>query len=344
LAEEESNLKHEHFIRVLEEALATLLPFFEKPEAPPKANNVADGTDLNNRFDSLGIYDLDDEELGTTTHTSDNTTSGANNTNTPQVECEESLETELPFMVFCLFEDLHRSQDFLTESWKSFAAANIDLMTVCLITNIAIEGIRASKQHIQGLARSLDSTISQEHPWYASMTAMLHPMPDLNELFAKRQRNPIEDKSHFSKFVYWPIFLILEKYCRKVQTSNPHWVLSIDCCIEYEVIEREDDMIDADRFLSQMLLDLDMAICPKDFQKRQQMDEKRELLNCNGYKVSDEITKALRWVVRSGTEVCAVFTCRILLDIRHILRGRIAEPYQELCHRGAKAYDELSAN
>ncbi|CZR56517.1 uncharacterized protein PAC_06406 [Phialocephala subalpina] len=146
-----SSSTHEYFIQYLERVETLLQPRFElykpvstqqKPETPEKACN-----DTNNQFEALELpedeEDLDIESVDTET---------AKNPSVTGAEPKEhvyNLETgveDIPFMVWCFFEDLHKVQDFLKLTWQKVTEGKLDVATAAITTDMAMELVQQAEE------------------------------------------------------------------------------------------------------------------------------------------------------------------------------------------------------
>jgi hypothetical protein len=160
-----------HFIGVLEEALKILKPDFESPnrhlnrgpeaekmkENPPRANNRLDLSGLSNRFSNLNVEDTEDIAESSSTlvfmsvaKTLELKTSSIKAVDVYELEYDDALDQI--FDVFCFFEDLHRIQDFLSETWKLFKAGKIDLITASVATNAALDIVCREEESVTAFA------------------------------------------------------------------------------------------------------------------------------------------------------------------------------------------------
>jgi hypothetical protein len=167
----ESNDGHRHFIEILEQTLKILKPdYLPKDErsdsmgpkmaaTPRKASSsrqVHDLSGLCNRFSSLQVEDT--EEIADTTvaieaisATPDTNLRKAEPGAIPMIdmfELDYDDSFDPMFDVFCFFEDLHRLQDFLNETWAKFKKGELDLMTAAIITNGAFDLVRREEHEL----------------------------------------------------------------------------------------------------------------------------------------------------------------------------------------------------
>lgn len=141
--EEEVNASHEHFIGVLETILDILTPCYEsnkkkhgKAGTGPKVKGNPDIP--SNIFEMLDVDDIADEDLNTPELKPRRAKAVPKSTSLETYELDTDPEVDVPFIAFCFFEDLHRIQEFLKETWKSHATGDLDIGTAYLLTNYAV--------------------------------------------------------------------------------------------------------------------------------------------------------------------------------------------------------------
>ncbi|KAI4250806.1 MAG: hypothetical protein L6R42_008622, partial [Xanthoria sp. 1 TBL-2021] len=59
-----------------------------------------------------------------------------------ELEDEDEFDEELAFIIFCFFEDLHRTQELINDSWRKYKAKKCDLRTAAVTTNGAFDLVR----------------------------------------------------------------------------------------------------------------------------------------------------------------------------------------------------------
>ena len=90
---------------------------------------------LRKRFETLNFEEGKDYDDSATT-----TLQETNNETTPyHYELETSTKSDLPFAIFCLFEDAHRIQEFLHDIWTKYLAGDIDYISAAFVTNAGVE-------------------------------------------------------------------------------------------------------------------------------------------------------------------------------------------------------------
>ena len=159
------NSKHWHFIGVLESTLHILHPKSgvdtdSKPQsknATPSMNIAAESEGkLVNMYDALCIDDSDDDSSAIPTAA----TPTASRTKTPSqphkvvYEAESAID-DVYFTLFCFLNDLKQLRQFLRNLWQQYDAGTLDLMTVSMTTNTAINLVRRAEQD------HFDTAISQ---------------------------------------------------------------------------------------------------------------------------------------------------------------------------------------
>lgn len=50
--------------------------------------------------------------------------------------------------MFCFFEDLHYTQDFLIETWQKYKLNKLDLLTASFVTNAAFDIVRREEEEV----------------------------------------------------------------------------------------------------------------------------------------------------------------------------------------------------
>lgn len=338
---------HAHFISILENALVILESCYADSEKNAKAStdeqnlkNSAsadtDGDSLSNRFNMLNVEDTNDVDLDVAA--SDVTTAKKSPTSTAQLandvyELEIQYGTDLAFVVFCFFEDMHRIQDFLKETWRKYKAGTLDLMTATFTTNVAFELIRRAEDDIIATAPDLFSKPRS----YEQISLLIF----YADSFSRGDDPEARMKSEFLKITPFDAFIYLStartlikfEQLASMKLAYPQPVP--ECRISY--ISRP-DLLELpevkkweveDRRLSQLLMDMTFHDTYRDamVQVRQQDSL-----------IEDELSIALMKLRKEGeVSVWVVFASRVLLDIQEILGRKAGEAYKKLQDAGAAA-------
>lgn len=243
-----SNEGHAHFIEVLEKAMGILKPDFETSNSQGKTDKVAetqatatkskarstahDLSGLSNRFSNLDVEDTEGlVDTETTIQSLSSTVAGKSAQKTAPPKAVDIYELEYDdsfdrlFDVFCFFEDLHRLQDFLTDTWRKYKTFEIDLLSVSLTTNAALDIIRREEEAVMNFvfphSSQLDYTKLAACVFFAeSLTmpggpgAMMSPKESLRI-------------TPFDNFIYLPT-------ARTLMKCQPFFKLKVQVCSFYQ--------------------------------------------------------------------------------------------------------------
>ena len=160
-----ANSKHWHFIGILESVLQILHPNWASdtansahqskiatPSTNAPAKSECELDNLVNLYDVLYIDDLDEDSTAAPT-----LATPVKNAASPKKRCSETrkivyeAETtmeEVYFAMFCFFNDLNRLREFLRNLWQQYDAGTLNLMTVSVTTNTAINIVRRAEQDL----------------------------------------------------------------------------------------------------------------------------------------------------------------------------------------------------
>lgn len=111
------------------------------------------GEDLKNRFSALAIEDTDEAlDLAATEVATSNLgeakKSQAKDRSVEIHELEGQSIIDEAFTIFCFFEDLHRLQDFLKETWDRCKVGTCDLTVASVTTNLAFNLVRRAGEEL----------------------------------------------------------------------------------------------------------------------------------------------------------------------------------------------------
>lgn len=134
---------HLHFINLLEEAIQLLKPGYNGNSKSESRRKTAASTpdisiEIENRFSNLEIEETEyDSDLEASSKEASYSTSAPSAAKKHVYELERNVPAEQAFLIFCLFEDFHRLQRFLAETWTKYKKGDIDLITASMTTNCA---------------------------------------------------------------------------------------------------------------------------------------------------------------------------------------------------------------
>ena len=111
------------------------------------------GEDLKNRFSALAIENTDEAlDLAAAGVATSNLgvakKSQAKDRSEEIYGLEGQFDIDNAFIIFCFFEDLHRQQDFLKETWDRCKVGTCDLAVASVRTNLAFNLVRRAKEEL----------------------------------------------------------------------------------------------------------------------------------------------------------------------------------------------------
>lgn len=338
---------HAHFISVLEKALAILESCctakdkklggsMHEQKVKHSVSADTDGDSLSNRFNMLDVEDTNDAVLDVAA--SDITAAKKSPTSTAQsandiYELEIMYAADLSFIVYCFFEDMHRIQDFLKETWKKYNTGALDLMTATITTNAAFDLTRRAEDDIILIAPDVltkprsyerisllifyaDSFSKGDDPEARTKSDFLKITPFDEFIYLSTARTLIKFEQLASMKIAYPQPV---PECRISYVSRPE-LLELPEVKKWEV---------EDRRLSQFLMDMTFYDTYRDAMGHVRQQDAL---------VEDELSSGLLKLRKEG-EISAwvVFASRVLLDIQEILGRAAGEAYKELRDAGATA-------
>lgn len=96
-----------------------------------------------NIFEMLDVEDITDENLVASGLKSHHAKAIPKRAPLETYELDSDLDIDVPFIVFCFFEDLHRVQEFVNDTWKSHKSGSMDIGAAYLLTNYAVTIVSA---------------------------------------------------------------------------------------------------------------------------------------------------------------------------------------------------------
>ncbi|ESZ93330.1 hypothetical protein SBOR_6283 [Sclerotinia borealis F-4128] len=338
--DEEVNASHEHFIGVLETILDILTPCYEINKrkngqgvsTEPKANENLDIP--TNMFEILDVEDIADEDLATADLKSGTAKVNTNSTPLETYELDTDPDIDVPFIAFCFFEDLHRIQEFVGDTWKSHANGNLDISSAYLLTNYAVNIVSLEESRIM---------MSLPARYVKPESTMLNIVDNIYFPTMEGCHTPGEEKdtTDLDDFLYYPAYQIINKTLQALQDcepdSFPPVVPPFSLSLFSDGVERQstiDIRQEDDVRLTQFLLEL--AIQEK-FQVH------------GGFMAppnepEDIITRYLRLIIKKrapgnskAIPTWIIFGAALLLDIWRILGDNVGDSYTKLLEKSAMA-------
>lgn len=336
-AKDEASIEgHDHFINVLEKALAILQSCCPKSaKAGKQEQNTRDSPpepdqNLSNRFGMLNVEDTNDIVLDlaasdiSATSAAKKFSKATAQDSWDVYELEIQYGTDLAFLIFCFFEDLHRIQDFIKETWRKQNAGTVDVETAAVTTNIALDIVRRAEEDIIATAPALlaKPRSYQEIAMVIFHADALAKGDDVDERLSSSDTLKITE---FDEFIYLSTARILMKYERIASFKIEQYPLPVPP-VRMSYISRPELLIlpevkrweEEDVRLTQMLMDMSSHdIFQKVFKDRKEP-------------VQDELSTGLHKLRNGEVSVWIVFAARVCLDIQAILGKKVGKPYETL--------------
>lgn len=343
--ESASNLKHSHFIDVLEHVLHILEPN-STPETVDSAQvgrtpsedtagkmdagakSQAELDNLVNCFDILNIEQnaFAPDAVPEPSAAARNVVSGETTPRAPRnVTYEmEATDEELYFALYCFFDDLDRLRGFLHKLWSQYKAGEIDLITASVTTNMAINLVHRAEQDLTAAFPIIPKTYDGiALVFYILMCGLRGEDPD--------EREQPDDIVNFAMldvadWVYLPVYSLLLSFCDVIRSNHAPVMKPGHFGIYNPRVDRSKLTI------------------------RQKMQEDRIILFealpeffvmaniTGGVPVADEFAIGLRSVfVQKTVPLWVAYAAQIFLDINHTLRADVVRGLSELRASGTQA-------
>ncbi|KAJ3089487.1 hypothetical protein HK102_006278 [Quaeritorhiza haematococci] len=328
-----SNETHGHFISVLEQVVEILKPRCaelgvkkgkEKDEKVTRDSSV----DEINLVNSFGLLTVEEPELVEAVPSAAKGKAKPSTTALVQVRDPSTVysagkdDMEDLFALFCFFEDLKEMRTFLSELWKDYRDGKVDLVTVSVTTNTALDLIPRAQDDLLSFHPDLDDYDKVVKVMYVS--ACLSRGEDPSNI-QKPECVVNMNMLDVADFLYIPAYSILCSLReaippggKTVPVYKPGHLGVYDPCRNRDSLsiqeKRREDLIIA-------------AECMPDFVflALQKMD----------LPIEDELTKEYRRLAQSRVITpLLVFGIQIFLDIHHILRQNVHRGLTELQKSG----------
>lgn len=338
-AKDEASIEgHDHFINVLENALAILLPCCpksaqtSKQEHKPKTSALEpeSGHNLSNRFGMLNVEDTNDIvlDLAASDISATSAAKKSSKATTPHswdvYELEIQHGTDLAFLIFCFFEDLHRIQDFIKETWDKQKAGTVDLEAAAVTTNIALDIVRRAEEDIIATAPAM---LAKPRSFQAIAMVIFHAdaLAKGDDVDKRLSSSDTLKITEFDEFIYLSTARILMKYEQISSFKIEQYPLPVPP-VRMSYISRPELLVlpevkrweEEDVRLTQMLMDMSSHdVFQKVFKDRKEP-------------VQDELSTGLHKLRNGEVSVWIVFAARVCLDIQAILGKKVGKPYETL--------------
>lgn len=201
---------------MLEQVLEILLPCYEdtgKAKQKVTAEVPDTPTELQNRFATLEVTDLQDDDLealakeilfANSEKSASSGDSKAKPRQTHELELELEPEVDLPFVIFCFFGYVHKARAFVQETWRQVAADELSDMVAALMTNLAIEVVQRAESDIL----ALDPVRLRRPTAYQDICSVI----SLAQCEDEEGERPLENVGALNELVFGSVWLTLAKY------------------------------------------------------------------------------------------------------------------------------------
>lgn len=327
-----STARHLHFVGVLEKALSALHPAGPADPSPPKPKDTLPTPEeptqeLANRFRALDVEDVDESQNFAASDVVIANKKPSKGRSIDVYELEYQLDIDHAFLIFCFFEDLHRVQDALKETWESYKAGKCDLVVASVITNLAFILVRRAEEEIISLEPNM---YSKPRSYNALSLEIFYA-----ESFSRGEDPEVRLASNeglkitpFDDFIYLPTARTLMKFRRildlKVDYPQPVPPFRFSYISRPKLLELPETKKKEkeDLLLSQILIDSSLSDIIRD-----------NVPDRTGQKppVEDEFSNGLECLRKAGEiSVWIVFASRVILDIQDILGRDVEHSYIDL--------------
>jgi hypothetical protein len=324
---EVDNLTHSHFIGVLEEVLHILEPNSvsdgtnsthegRHSESKTTSQNIA-GAKSETGLDKLtNLYDvlsIESNALDDATPTADTATSAKNivssKTTPPTLPKKlyevESTDEDLIFAFYCFFYDLHELRKFLLKLWIRYKDRSLDLMSVSVTTNTAINLVSRAEEDFFATHPILTSEFLEKIPALVPRTR-----GHLDNLLNNAKSESIH-----------PFFLqtqtTLKWFCDRVQQGVPQTVIK-QCGVSDLPTDQSGNTIQHQVERDQGVLILALT-------------EIFYMTQMKSTPIADELTHGFASMVFEKTlPLWMAYAAQIFLDIYNVLGADVGRGFSEL--------------
>lgn len=322
---------HTHIVNVLQQALQALIPVhdlqeLEKASFKLSEANLSKKTDpalsLSNAFTHLEIEELD-EPVNDATRSAAATPVGSSAAPQKVTYSAEEDSEEWIFALFCFFDDLHDIRGYLNSLWAVYMLGHIDLSTVAVVTNTAIDLVRRAEHEFHKNGLSIPKPYGDKEfkghlcHCYFMETCLREGLPPLGP--TKNMLVPLEayDQVEESFLLVWRVMLIHTEQIRhtkgSVPVTRPPWIGTYDPLLDRSTASPE-EIYEQD---SALLLDMLVTLVP--------------FATLSETPNDDELMKGLHDELLEGRlPTWLVFAGQVYLDIHSILRTKGTQPFSDL--------------
>ncbi|KAL8669911.1 MAG: hypothetical protein Q9168_005518 [Polycauliona sp. 1 TL-2023] len=332
--------QHIYFIGILEQSMQILEPCIEpsgqdpeqgslSPEHDETTNSTAKHLSSRNLQESLDVDPADTFDSGSDSGKSASAP-GADGNNVYELDFEDGFDEELAFIIFCFFEDLHCTQDYIKELWRKYKARKCDLHTAAITTNAAFDVVRQAEEDLVAQV----PTVFHEKRSYDSIATKIFYADAFQQGAhheAHLQNNGSPRTTPFDDFVYLSTARILMKFTYVADVPN-HSTLPypLPCPpLRLHYVSRP-EMLGTPEMNKKEQEDLALSMFIIDRQLWNRYKQRAVEETCEP-PLDDEFSKSIDKLLEKGClSVALVFEARVFLDIQDIMGDEICRGHQDL--------------
>ncbi|KAL8996515.1 MAG: hypothetical protein Q9169_003982 [Polycauliona sp. 2 TL-2023] len=333
--------QHTYFTSILEQSMRILEPCMEPTRLDPKQGNFSRGPDettvpFTEHLSSLELEESSNIETADVSEVADTVNIPIQTTSSKvqdedvvyELELESGSDQELAFIIFCFFEDLHRTQDYLNELWRKYKAKTCDLHTAAITTNAAFDLVRQAEEDLIAQAPTVFNTKRS----YDSIAIIVFYADAFQQGVCPEARLTDTESlriTPFDDFIFLSTARILMKFTYVANTPASITIPYPLPCLPLKV-----------RYMSQPALLGTPAMDKKEDSSLSMYIIERRLWNSYknlwsekdvGPPLDDEFSRSLDKLLEQGSiSVALVFEARIFLDIQEIMGDEVCRGYQDL--------------
>lgn len=344
--------QHIHFIEILKQSLKILEPCVEAEGSAQKHRkqdepSLQENARIVNRFAALKVEESPDvdpsevSEVAAAVNMAQKTKDSKDESVIVyELEDEDEFDEELAFIIFCFFEDLHRTQEFVDELWRKYKARKCDLHTAAITTNAAFDLVRQAEEDIIAQAPKL---FNRKRSWDSIAIIVFYADAFQQGVCPEARLNAKESLriTPFDDFIYLSTARILMKFTFLADVPK-------DCELPYPVpcpplrfgyISRP-DLLGTPGMNRKEQEDLALSRYIIDRQLWNTWKEGGSQLSTPP-PLDDEFSVSLDRLTKEGVlSVALVFEAQVILDIQDIMGDDVQRGHQDLL-RTTNAIDKI---
>lgn len=342
------DLKHNHFIKQLEEVLEILKPASpeESPVSLARSASADNGTTVTetktpnseNRFSNLEVEELDDYDLFPEVTASPAAKKSSVKPRQvvfqPNIDDDDGNVEDLQFAIYCFFEDLNNARLHLQKLWTQYKLGMISLEDVSVITNTTFDLARRADEEIcLSLCHIPEADFLLSDPGrlgyilyiYSCMTNGVNP---------SKQQEPDDlfnyEMADLGQWLYLPMEAMLTAFCKVINPGR----LPLFRKGFYGTYRPEANR--SSMSLREKLAENKIVIM-------EALPDFCMMAIGNVDPVGqDELTRGLKEMCRTKkASTWLLFATQVFLDINHLLRLQVSRGLQELRVSGGEAKKSL---